>query len=1163
MKKICWLFGIVLLAVPLGCSRELDEEIAAPADDSRIAISIGGEINQTFATRVNDSGFCDGDDVGIYVVNYTDGAPGEMLVDGNQADNVRFTYDESARKWIPEYDIYFRDRYTHVDIIGYYPYSRSVSSVAAYPFELSKDQSTEVSNGLLGGYEASDFLWGKAADLTPTASRIDILFNHIMASVQVELAEGTGFAEGEFMTLDKSVLVMNTVRKSLIDLSTGKVVPDGDVPQTGTVPFRSGSAFRAVVVPQTVEADRALFSITVDGTAYIFRKSTPFEYNAGKMHKFTIGISKKGDSGLEFELLGESITVWENDNASHDATAREYVIVDCHTPADLYDEGMLERAIRASGNDPASVKNMKLTGEINAVDVYFMRDNMPILQSLNLKEVRIVAGYSSQCGGCEDGEMPSSAFRNKTTLVRVVLPESIKKIADWAFEGTNISGSMVIPEGVSEIGVHAFYSCNGLTSLQLPRSLKKIDNYAFCGCRGLSGTLDIPESVTYIGTGAFENCSGFTGNLILPDNLELLGNRAFFGCSGFIGSLKIPEKIIEIADRTFTNCSGLNGTLILPHNTLTIGGEFVFSGCGFRGPLNLPESVVAIGPYAFSGCNFSGDLVLPEGLATIGNNAFASCSRLTGVVEIPEGIVLIPSYAFGACSQLEGVVIPRSVEVIQASAFDSCFQLGSITCKAENPPMLDASAFDGVAKDNFTVEVPEASLADYTLAPNWREFRRFAAHREFSVSRNLFRALNAATSKTVVMRAPAGASWSVESKPEWVSVTPLNGVGKEEVTITVDAMSKGSGDRTGEVVFLLDGKDYRSRTTVEQYDYEYGDGDVKTVQTATRGDGVNLVFMGDCFDAKDIAEGSYLAGIEEAIGYYFDVEPYKSYRDYFNVYIVFGMSPDSGIGDVNTIREAKFGTQYSMQGSGGLSPDETLCFEYACKAPTVSPSDIARTLITMIENSEEYDGITYMYGDGSAIALCPMSRDDYPYDFRGIVQHEAGGHGFGKLGDEYIYHNAFLQTCNCIDCGHIEEFNEAKAHGWYDNLSLTGNMYDVPWSHLIFDEKYANTVDIYEGGFKHSRGVFRSEQKSCMNNNIPYFSAISRESIVRRIKEYAGETFSFEDFKAKDVALATDTRAAEFPAAYEFSAGLQKPAISQHSGPVYMGEKPSFGKSNK
>ena len=37
-----------------------------------------------------------------------------------------------------------------------------------------------------------------------------------------------------------------------------------------------------------------------------------------------------------------------------------------------------------------------------------------------------------------------------------------------------------------------------------------------------------------------------------------------------------------------------------------------------------------------------------------------------------------------------------------------------------------------------------------------------------------------------------------------------------------------------------------------------------------------------------------------------------------------------------------------------------------------------------------------------------------------------------------------------------------------------------------------------------------------MNNNIPYYSTISRESIVRRIKQYAGEQFDFEEFVALD-----------------------------------------------
>lgn len=1129
---ICGILSVVLGA----CSYEPDG--MSVAVDQSYPIQLFNEIEQVATTRVNDEGFCDGDGVGIYVVNYDGGVPGQLVVEGNQADNVRYVYDEANGKWIPDESVYFRDKNTHVDIIGYYPYG-SPSSVDAYAFEVAKDQSTEAANGLLGGYEASDFLWGKAADIAPTSQRIAVKFQHRMAGVLVTLSEGTGFDTGEFAQLEKSVLVTNTIRKAVIDLSTGEVFPTGEVPTTGTVPYKRDGDFRAVVVPQTVAASTPLFSITVDGVPYVFRKSEPFSYVSGKLHKFTIEVSKKNASGLEFKLLGESITAWETDNISHDATAREYIIVDCPEP------GTLKECITAAGKDYTKVKNLKVTGTIDQRDFKMMRTEMTALQSLNLREVEI-AEYGSYAAN----EIPYAAFSGKSTLIRFVFPENITKIGISAFEGTNLSGSLIIPNGVTEIGASAFWQCPLNGTLTLSKSLVKIGNGAFAGCSGLSGSLNLPASVELIGSYAFSGCTGFTGNLQLPENIVEIGAGAFGLCPGFTGSLTIPHGITKIENGSFENCSGLNGQLNLPKDLTEIGNS-AFSDCKFRGTLLLPENLTVIGDNAFVNNLFSGELKLPQGLAVLGIGVFAYNSRLTGVVELPEDIISVSAGLFSNCSQLEGVVIPRNVEFIRESAFENCFQLNSIVCEAQNPPQLDATAFNGVAKDNFTVEVPEASVNSYITAPGWMEFKRFAAHRDFSISRNLFRTLNASLTKTLVLRAPSGEAWSVESKPDWVTVEPMSGTGKVEVTVTVADQPKGAGYREGEVVFLLDGKDYRTRTKVEQYDYEYGDGEVLTVQTATKGAGVDMVFMGDCFDAKDIAEGKYLDAVNEAIGYFFAVEPYKTYRDYFNVYTVFGLSPDSGVGDVNTIREAKFGSAYAL---GSIAPDEQICFEYACKAPTVTEDRINRTLITLIENTADYGGITYMWGDGSAIACCPMSEDVYPYDFRGLVQHEAGGHGFGKLGDEYIYHNAFIQNCGCVCCPHVEEFNANKSRGWYENLSLTGNMYDVPWSHLIFDPQYSNLVDIYEGGYMHMRGVFRSEPNSCMNNNIPYFSAISREAIVKRIKEYAGESYSFEEFKTLDVLDASTAG----DGTRSISSALEFAASNKQQHPVYMGDKPKF-----
>lgn len=1145
MKRHLIFTGLLGLSLT-GCVKDLDTPTVGEGDTT-LPIQLYNEISQIPTTRVNDEGFCNGDGVGVYVVNYENGTAGTLRLEGNQANNVRYVYDEPNGKWTPDEAVYFRDKHTHVDLIGYYPYS-TPTSVESYPFEVAKDQSTDAANGLLGGYEASDFLWGKTVDVAPTTQRINIKFQHRMAGALVSLSEGTGFAEGEFAQLEKAVLVTNTIRKATIDLAMGEITPSGDVPTTGIVPNKKGGEFRAVVVPQSVAASTPLFSITVDGTPYVFRKTEPFTYTGGKLHKFTIEISKKSESGLEFKLLGESITAWETDNISHDATAREYIIIDCP------EAGTLKKCIAAAGKDYTKVKNLKVTGTIDARDFYMMRDEMTALQSINLKEVEIAAyrGIDSNYVSFNANEIPDNAFANKSTLIRFVFPENITKIGGSAFTQTNLSGSLVIPNGVTEIGTWAFSNCPFGGTLTLPRSLKTIRDNAFYGIDCI-GPLDIPNTVSHIYASAFGGCSGFTGQLKLPDGLHFLGPYAFEGCSGFTGSLTIPSQIKRIETSCFNNCSGLNGTLSLPKG-LTEIENYAFARCSFRGTLNLPENLLVIGLGAFEYNQFSGELKLPQSLSVLKEGAFAYNQRLTGIVELPDEIVSIAPSVFTNCSQLQGVVIPKNVEAIREGAFENCFQLNSITCKAQNPPQLSATAFAGVAKDNFTVEVPEEAVASYSTAPEWKEFKRFAAHRDFSISRNLFRALNASLSKTLVMRAPSGEAWSVESKPDWVTVEPMNGVGKVEVTVTVAEQPKGAGNRTGEVVFLLDGKDYRSRTTVEQYDYQYGDGDVLTAQRATKGGGVDLVFMGDCFDAKDIAEGKYLDAINEAIGYFFAVEPYKTYRDYFNVYTIFGLSPDSGVGDVNTIREAKFGSAYAL---GGITPDESVCFEYACKAPTVTQDKIGRTLVTLIENTEDYGGITYMWGDGSAIACCPMSRDVYPYDFRGLVQHEAGGHGFGKLGDEYIYHNAFIQTCGCLCCPHVKEFNDNKSRGWFENLSLTGNMYDVPWSHFIFDPQYSNLVDIYEGGYMHMRGVFRSEPNSCMNNNVPYFSAISREAIVKRMKGYAGESYSFEEFKAHDV-LDASTAGAE---TRSMSSALEFAASNKQQNPVYMGDKPKFNKS--
>lgn len=1100
-NTIIYLAAMVVALLLGACSDDMFEEGGQQHSNDRIQLS--GDIDQLAVTRVNDNGFCNGDVMGVYIVDYDGGTPGTLKASGNRGDNVRHTFDEPNYRWNSAYDLYWKDKHTHIDVYGYYPFA-DPESVDNYQFEVKRDQSKPSENGEMGGYEASDFLWGKVADVAPTTSVIRLPMKHRMANARVTLVEGSGFAAGEWAGTEKTVLAPNLIRKASINLADGTVTANGSVEATATMPSRSGNEWRAIVVPQTVKAGETLFSITIGGVPYKFAKKEAFTYMPGKMSNFSIRVDKKAGSGqYQLTLISESITPWENDLVSHNATAKEYVVVNCPTAGGLQD------AIAAAKLDPAKITNLKITGEIAADDFYFMKTSMSSLEALNLKEVTIKYkngfGYSPA--------IPTNAMSN-TKLNYLVLPDRLEAIDAYAFNGCKyLVGSLVIPEGVKQIQDEAFHGCSSLDgTLTLPSTLKEIRRHAFKDCSSLTGNLNLPENLETIGDYAFYNCYGFYGELHLPNSLKGIGQAAFSDCQGLTGSLTIPQGITEIKYGTFDFC-GFNGNLQL-NDGITEIGESAFANCHFKGELVLPKNLKSIGADAFSLCTFSGTLHLPSTLLSIGTKAFAYNEQLTGILDIPEKMTSIKFGTFYQCKNIAGLVLPTNMETIESSAFSDCFGIGSIVCKGAYPAYVKGNAFNGVPKDNFTVEVPESAVAQYQTAVGWNEFKRIAAHHELVCRPSIACALATEHKQSLIVDAEG--EWEVASKPDWCEVSPASGNKKTKVTLTINAMAKNGTSREGKVVFRLKDEDYTHECRVSQYGYEYGEDQWLTLQKATKGKkgGINIVLLGDGYDAKSIADGSYLKTMKQEMEYFFGLEPYTTYRGYFNVYTAFPLSTESGVGTVNTIRYNRFNTTFT--GGVKLKADYDEIFAYALNAPTVTKDNLNQTLIIMVPNTTEYGGMTQMWTSGAAIAFCPLSTYSYPLDTRGVVQHEAGGHGFGKLGDEYIYHNAFIDNCHCMDCDHGSAFNMYKALGWYENLSFTGKMQSVPWSHLIFDPRYSDLVDIYEGGYMHSRGVFRSEQNSCMNNNIPYYSTISRESIVKRIKRYAGETYSFEDFVKND-----------------------------------------------
>ena len=1115
MMKSRWhlFFAPLFLSLLLSCG---DDTLLMGSAFERQEIRLQGTIDQVKQTKVKNNVFADGDAMGVYVVDYTkEGQPGKLSATGNNASNVKFVFHTKENAWEGESPLYWKDKKTPADIYGYYPYRDEVSSVDHYSFGVRSNQHEVVENTELTGYEKSDFLWAKTTKVFATNDLINLEYCHILANVQVSLLMGEGFSPEEWGKLDKLVLLENQHLNANIDLAQGVAqVVDND--KTGEIITQSvKNDFYAVVVPQTVKAGQNLLSITIDGQSYPFQKEVDMTFLAGKSHRFTMVINKampKGD--YEFHLLDEAITPWDCDLDVHKGSAKEFLII--HNEQG----GHLDDQIMSQFKDPSSVTHVKLTGVMNQDDFGSLCHLMPNLEYINVKSIRIKDACSDFHQGFRgDDVIPVRGFWGLRSLRTVIFPDSLKIIGVDAFRSTTLTGGLKIPEGVTRIENGAF-SCyqDGETEvipcfygeLELPSTLKYIGDGAFNSC-GFTGELRLPEGLEYIGGETFIRCRNFTGELRLPKSLKHVGWNSMSAMDGIGGQLVIPKGFTRIEALSFASNFS---TVKIPEGVTSIGGEAF--GHNLKGDVYLPSTLTILEEGAFSGTKIQ-HVNLHENIDVIGPRAFAYCD-LHDTLVIPSKVVTIEEETFAGNRDLVSVVLPASLERIKDRAFANCYELSHIRCLAEVPPVIETEGcFSGVAKDNFTIEVPEKSVAAYREAPYWREFKRISAYRNFVCRPAKMKVLNAGCDRDFILNADG--DWKLTHSPSWCHVSPTQGSKKTMMHITIDRMAHKVGNRKDSIVFqLADSEEHITHMNVSQFDYIHEEDEMVQLQTAQQGKGINIFIVGDGYDAEDIAAGIYLKDMRQEMEYFFGVEPYTTYRDYFNFYTAIARSEESGIGSLNTLRNVKFKTSYGDNSSENRihgAAEEVVNYARAT-VPAIAAENVGKLTAIIVPNAGVYDGVTVMWENGTAVSYCPKSEEFYPNDARGLMQHEACGHGFGKLADEYVYHQAFIQRCSCLCCDHVDGLLHGQSLGWYANVSLNGSYQTNEWSQMIFDPRYSDKVDLFPGGYYHSWGVYRPEWNSCMNNNVPYFNAPSRMAIVKRIMDYAGENFSYEQFVAKD-----------------------------------------------
>ncbi len=366
---------------------------------------------------------------------------------------------------------------------------------------------------------------------------------------------------------------------------------------------------------------------------------------------------------------------------------------------------------------------------------------------------------------------------------------------------------------------------------------------------------------------------------------------------------------------------------------------------------------------------------------------------------------------------------------------------------------------------------------------------------------------------TDVLKIHTNMSWKVEiaDTTGWLQVADTMGTGDSELVFTASDNSQEKGRIT--TVRLR----YGIRTlklTASQEGGIRADGHIQKHYGEREVDkGFNLIFLGEGFIDKDlVAEtGVFDQAVEEAYEALFEVEPYKTYKEYFNVYSIACESRERGASTIGEkLKNTAFATVYDPERSF-YSVLSSRVWNYSEKILGMT-ADILKTnsVVVLLVNDERYGGNTYWIADGRTLSVVPLNRDtQLPGGFTNLFLHEVGGHGIGKLADEWSENTlltasdkAIIQTrMNALYCYNL-------------GVPRTPALAAYPkymWSVWEAKPEYEGVLKLCDGGYgcvSDEEGgfyVFHCEEKSCMLNHLPYFNAASRYAIVQWVLFKVGE----------------------------------------------------------
>ena len=237
-------------------------------------------------------------------------------------------------------------------------------------------------------------------------------------------------------------------------------------------------------------------------------------------------------------------------------------------------------------------------------------------------------------------------------------------LVKWPDEAIPEDGKVVVPNLVVKIGDYAFYNIDCLKEVRIPSSVKSIGDEAFMDCDCLS-KVEFSEGLEEIGYYAFGFCQLIS--IKLPTTLNNIKRYAFGGCKK-LKSISFSNPNMKVSRQIVDCCYNLS-EVTFPDGLRKIW-DGVLENSGIK-KIDIPSSVQEIGKDAFDHTNLS-EIKLPYSLKVINNGAFAHTSL--SKVAIPNSVTYLGDFAFGGCKNLEEVILPN-ISYLSEGLFSGCTNL--------------------------------------------------------------------------------------------------------------------------------------------------------------------------------------------------------------------------------------------------------------------------------------------------------------------------------------------------------------------------------------------------------------------------------------------------------------------------------------------------------